>query len=964
MSDKTNPPILGRRKEELRQQGVGSFIGDPCEVQGDCRAGLVCLQAYGDGDGAYPDGYCSAPCPKHTCVDDAEYMYSRCVQWEHEQEPICMISCGAEGICRPGYFCNRLERSDGGEGVRYVCTPRNLSATTALQRLRDDHGGQAPPSPLSPPSRSTPERAGSNNPEQARDQSASHGTPNRSQPEEATTPGAHAETRQSVAESQPLVVAEPPDNDQPKQESAFPWALTLTVLIGLLAALTLLRFLFGQRTQTIDRFMRRGDDRSALEAVRDREHEESPEQKRQPEVRQRGKNSATRPLRAKIAAPGPSTERETPGSAGTTRVLQREATSTPVAQFTAPAPPAETAAEETEGDTKRTTPAATAPPSEDTRNAEGGRPGETSVDETPSPAPPSRSTTSIATTPRRPADWLEPPNDDEPLMDVARPLAARVWSGARRLQSGRTSHERIVNRVPVWDNIDDFAPPQPFEVVVQLIEELRRHAEEIRRKKGYDRIVYIESDASRTWFRRGNDGSIAINHPPDSFAKPSMAPDIMRRRGFDRTCAPGDADKLSTIHLGRYLLGSAEANAFLPSLAALEDVSRRFTTEEQLLEEMVLEGLSSVQTIALAAQQNTHRSAAGHGTKRTYDTPESRAATTRDHSPTAETVVRPVASEPATSTSQRTPTSARRRLLCPRCAGDVIEGELACGHCGKPLEPLAVPCPVCGEMNLLLAGEKDQACIAPQCGAPLDTNHSPFDTTHLSTLFSGLMSFDDLRRIGALRDEVHYRAESSGRALDIWQLPPEPWSPITEEQRENYGLSPRFALPTEVLEESGARFAVYPHVADATRPEDLTPEELAIELLNLLDEAHEARLRLPALTPDDLFLDESATLCLRFGHRLRGQTTATPLSLPEEFAAPELEHQMIATTASDLYTAALIWKTWTQTSFREDHEAREEFRQLRELMFACLHQDPAQRPASPASLLVRIRRQRRLHDLV
>jgi hypothetical protein len=70
-----------------------AIVGDACDLDADCGAGLVC-------DAAQPDGYCTrANCLVQGCSEDAI-----CVAFDVDTS-YCMRPCIEESECRPAYTC-------------------------------------------------------------------------------------------------------------------------------------------------------------------------------------------------------------------------------------------------------------------------------------------------------------------------------------------------------------------------------------------------------------------------------------------------------------------------------------------------------------------------------------------------------------------------------------------------------------------------------------------------------------------------------------------------------------------------------------------------------------------------------------------------------------------------------------------------------------------------------------------
>lgn len=940
-----NPSLAKQPIENLK---AGGFVGDACGADATCRPGLHCLGVFGDGQGAYPQGMCSTICPKDTCYDDAAYPYSRCVAWKHESEAICMIGCNDQGRCdRPGYECDRVDRSDG-EGTRYVCVPRPGSAANALAAARVEGTVQAPPgtvslpsiigtlrgtpaefgvSSLLPPARPAPEAIQLGEAQALADAEAAAATSGGGQA--AASEGASANTAAGGEDATTAHTAEAPGANAtpPPRETSQVLSITIIVVVALITLISIIRMLTTGRVGGVLRNMRQAaDDETPLERIRRearkrRVQSGAPEDR--PEVRVSRRNP-TRPIRGMTTTHVGAAIEQSP-------VIPREEA---IARKIIPEPPEPEPVEEP--------PAQEPPPAPEPEPAGPAlfTPEQLgSYGEAPSlvPAAPLRNP------PVRPADWMAPPDPEHPLMDVGRPLATKLWAGAKAARAfGAPRALAVHDQLPTLIDMDEFVAPLPIDIVLQLLDELLEHAELLRQRKGYEAIVYIETDPRQTWFRRGPEGKIRIQYAADAFSKPALATDAMRRKGFNPSMKVSDAHLLSLVHLGRYLLGSVAPDDIFLTIDALSAASARFSDEERQLVEFLLapEEHEQLQRVASSRQRD------GGGAPST----------------STAGVVAP-ASGPVEDL-----------LPCPSCASEVRVGDLACRHCGTPLHPRPAFCSVCGTRNVLLADGSPQRCLNMSCDAELlhGATRADVEGRRLTIIAELLASFDEFRKLPAHAGQERYEATTQGRRVEVWQLAGERGTVLVEDDRPHYGLSDLVTLPSRVVDRSGVQFVIYDPPAATRHPlYTLGGELLAERILVLLEELHGAKLRAAALAVEDLSVSESGEVCLLHGHILRSATAPTPRVVDARFVAPELARQALATERSDLYTAAAIWffvMTGELPSEGSSTAAHEAFlgvpERTVELMQQCLQAEAPDRPESARYVLTQLRRRRRLTDLV
>src|SRR5689334_16632876 len=88
--------------------GPYTVVGEACRADIDCAPGADCLRG-----GDFPEGTCSLPCNTHfdctpgtACIDT--------------QGGVCLVACGNDSYCRPGYKCKSKHDRDG-VGDSLVC---------------------------------------------------------------------------------------------------------------------------------------------------------------------------------------------------------------------------------------------------------------------------------------------------------------------------------------------------------------------------------------------------------------------------------------------------------------------------------------------------------------------------------------------------------------------------------------------------------------------------------------------------------------------------------------------------------------------------------------------------------------------------------------------------------------------------------------------------------------------------
>lgn len=966
-------------KAPLPNLRSGGFVGDACSATTPCREGLHCAGLFSDGKGAYPQGMCTTTCPKGSCPEDPSYPAARCVQWPNETEPICMVGCNERGSCdRVGYECGRADRADGVNGFRYLCTPRPGSSRNALEAARQN-GVVAPP----PGTRTLSEiarlvRGGPAEFSPNARYSLNANAANVALVVEETPPAEDATDAPVVDEAPaaptgPVPVAEVLVPPAPRRDETAGLSVVSWAIIGAVALITLfsvIRLMTSSRVGGVLRDIRSStDDETPLERIRreDRERRRTSSSKDAPEVRV-ARRLPTRPLRDDRLTMAPPTNPLPP-------VMSREEAE--ARKIVAPLEPAPADVVEvspsSETGFSSVVPSGAAPSS-------GAAPlrveivasdaqvdGAHEAPYTSEVLPPLQNRSTLRSSgfdassrvgggdrdavrsepvePARPSDWMNPPDPNNPLMDVGRPFVARLWGGARAAKPyGVRKFQRTDEHLPTLIEMDEFVSPLPLEVVLQLLDELLVYAGDLRQKKGYDAVVYIETDPRRTWFRRGPEGKIRLHHAPDAFAKPVLASDIMRRKGFSPSMRPQDAHVLSLTHLGRFLLGSAAWDDVLLTMDDLSHASRRFSPEEHELLEYLL-----------APAENEHLK---------------RLSQSRTKTSSVRVEVPDEGVGPRETPAYR---PADDRLLpCPNCASQIEVGDLACRHCGTALHPRPVYCSSCGTRNLVFADGREQLCLNFECSEPIvhSALQADVEGRRLSIISDLLSNFEEFRKLPSRGGNERYEAIQGGRRVEIWQVQSDRGTIIVEDMRPQYMLDERVTLPSRQSERSGLSFIVYDPAGVVRHPlYSLGAEGLAEQLLSLMEMVHEAKLRLPGLSTEDLSVSERGEVCLLTGHRLRVATQPTPRLLETRFVAPELSRQALATERSDLYTIAAIWYFTIVGAMPGEGAASNDAllhvpELVREVMMRALSEEPSDRPESARTMLAKLRRRRRISDLV
>lgn len=967
-----------------------AFVGEACNHDQPCKDGLACLSIYSDGEGAYPEGICSSICPKHSCPEAPQGQTARCVQWSHETEPVCLLDCGATRRCeREGYTCARIQRSDSSR-MRHVCVPRAEAAADALQNwtkndtpippkgtaMLDAARIQWKGSPITfatanqwaqEAAADDPDAMPVNEHDAAEDAHDASDTTADSDAESSgdTTPAPREEsTEDSPASSDVNAnkdqgdVQDSTSAHEGQENSPTPSArrddglskvsMVIIAVVGIITLFTLLRMIFSGSFGGLLRSVRdAADDETPLERLRRLERKKrvhGPRPDQAPDIRLERRRSPVRPLRSIPNTPDEHDADDLPVLSRDEAIARAKIADTPAPKESKddnaePSVDAEDAA-------KQPTP----PPSK--AGAMGTETSPKKKNDTP-PAPPIYSADDLRTfstlrgASKTSADAAAPAtvlgverSPERPAPQSAPPV--QLWARANAARTFRA------NRVsPPTDektkakDMDEFVAPLPIDIVLQLLDALLDYAENVRQRKGYKEIVYIETDPRKTVFQRGPEGEIRIQHAADALAKPILAVDAMRRKGFSPALKVPDAHLLSLVHLGRYLLGSAAPDDVITDIDALSAATGRFSDEELRLMRYLLAPEEHAHLQHLAMSRGRTGGFAG-----------------------AQNIPAPTAPSQASVDW----------LPCPDCASEVHVGDLACGQCGTALHPRPAFCSACGSLNLLFADGRPQACANLSCDQDLLVPPSAADaeSRRLSIVASLLSSFEEFRKLPAPGNVEHYEAYSQGRRVEIWQLPHDRGTLLLEDDRPHYGLSDVFTLPHRSIEESGVRFVVYDPPQRPKNPlHQLGPSKLAEGLLLLWEEIHRAKLRAPTLTIEDLSVSDAGDVMLLHGHVLRAETAATPRIQDTRFMAPELVRQAIATERSDLYTLAAIWKYALSGQLpAKDGDALEgdafigASDLVLELMAQCLRVDAADRPTSVRYMLTQLRRRRRLSDLV
>lgn len=974
LTPKINP---ANGKAPLPNLQSGGFVGDACNATSPCREGLHCVSLFGDGKGAFPQGMCTTVCPKGTCPQDPAYPAARCVNWPTESEPICMVGCSDRVSCeRVGYECGRADRADGGSGFRYLCTPREGSARNAYLSLQQNGVVRPPAGTTTIAEVSRLVRGGpaefSPNARYSLNSSSVVVDPMATVPAATEPETAQAQTPEvdPVFQAATVVEAEPapaPRRNKDNEISPLTWAIIAGV--ALVTLYSFIRMLTSSRVSGMFREIRKtAEDETPLERIRreDREKRRTRASKDAPEVRV-SRRLPTRPLRDDVvfgvekteSAPVISREealarnivsesvepRRTIPMAEASKVVsaQDKAPGVDVSKRQIEVPEIEIPSGEPFEPTEDRDEVWTPPMADRSSMKSSGFAAATSLREEPAPR-----FAALPVEPERPADWMDPPDPKNPLMDVGRPFVARLWGGARAAKPhGVRRFNRMEEHLPTLIEMDEFVSPLPLEVVVQLLDELLEYAQDIRLKKGYDSLVYIETDPRRTWFRRGPEGKIRLHHAPDAFCKPALAVDVMRRKGFSPSMRPQDAHLLSLVHLGRHLLGSAAWDDVLLTMDDLAAASTRFSHEESQLLEYLLAPEENEQIKRMA---DSRRKAAG--------------VPSRDI----------IATTIASSSPRIIPSSSVNDevLPCPNCASEISVGDLACRHCGVALHPRPVFCAACGTRNLLFADGREQSCLNLECSEPIvhSALQADVEGRRLSIIADLLSSFDEFKKLPSRGGQERYEALQNGRRVEIWQLQTDRGTVINESMRPEYALDERVTLPARQSERSGLNFIIYDPPAEQRHPlYSLGAEGLAEQLLSLLEMIHDAKLRVPGISTEDLTVSDRGEICLMHGHRLRIATQPCPRVMESRFLAPELSRQVLATERSDLYTIACIWYFTVVGAMPEQGVDADDALihvpdLVRDLMMRALSAEPSDRPESARVILTQMRRRRRITDLV
>jgi hypothetical protein len=79
-------------------------VGDSCEQESDCDAGLIC-------ETNFPDGYClKARCDiydSESCTDN-----SQCTYFEEVETTYCLEKCNTNDDCRSKYTCQAVSNNE------------------------------------------------------------------------------------------------------------------------------------------------------------------------------------------------------------------------------------------------------------------------------------------------------------------------------------------------------------------------------------------------------------------------------------------------------------------------------------------------------------------------------------------------------------------------------------------------------------------------------------------------------------------------------------------------------------------------------------------------------------------------------------------------------------------------------------------------------------------------------------
>lgn len=503
----------------------GGFIGDACSTDSPCSAAFDCLVRFDSGAGAFPDGYCSAPCPKHTCFDHLDYPWSRCVTFPGLATPACMIECRSNSDCRDGYVCGALPKSNR-NGDRYVCVPSDDAATAALEALQS-----ATPEPSSRAERSDAQPG----------------------PVDA-----------SLAESDELIrfndstSAETGTNDsQPSDAAESPSSWIIPVSLGLVVLALVLVAIFRSR-----RWARGPDSNSSsasgfsASAVR-----RSPSTGRsQFDATNRARpKSASRPL---VASHSPSRPLDLEPSTART-VDAEDSRVTPASRQSTTSTVVSSGAEgEQISDAEHSTRGVILTSKNDERDA-----GDRDRLRTQHLVPSLRQATNTA---ESDADETVVPGEHEKPQRAA-------WKPKRISDPSLSGFAPAAFSVRAsLDSASTLSLPVPFELCLHIIDRLLQEANAFRVQRGYEDVLFIESRPDQVAIQLVDDHQIRVGIPERSLVKTTLATDRIRNHGFTDNTLPADAHFLSMMKFAAHLLGvDADAANFrsIPLLATYSESS-------------------------------------------------------------------------------------------------------------------------------------------------------------------------------------------------------------------------------------------------------------------------------------------------------------------------------------------------------------------------------------------------------
>ncbi len=932
-------------KVEITNPYDGGFIGDPCDDANPCRPAFQCLTEFGSGDGAYPGGFCTGICPKELCYDDPGYSWTRCVRFPEEEQAICMMECGGDegASCRDGYTCERVRRSDR-DGSRYVCVPEERAAGRALRDLRRA-------SRIRGEAEHSAERLGETVPVAAAPDTASTAPT----PGGAPTPGAPAAGRNAARTSREVEVPE-----SPRDQSSFVDLLG-PVVIAVAATALLAVLLFRRRRHIFTGGHRLDVDRNKTPLSKVRAESPDAEPRPEPEVRIGPRTRVLSPIdeerlrRQRADAGGTAGRiqdhlavgdmrrelREPETSSG--RILRRHATRPLIRR---PAPLIEFVDDsELLNDEPEVVPHKPAEPP-------------------PTPQPP-------VMTAMAPQDLelailkaarAEPPEpvsmvrtsgiQPEPLHPPQSPVAQLLSRGPN--SRGDFRYTPIVQRPPA----DPTKGPVSLEDAYRYLNQLLVDGEEIRQRKGYDQVVFIEFSAANTRFTIDTNNQIRVHTREGAFTKPGLALDRIRKVGFEANTTPEDAHLLSLVNVGRRLLG--HNNDGERNLASIEELSQvaPFLDEDsrRLVEVLTTPDLHGELIQQLKRGRRAVPPKAARGTITAGPDVDSGSSMIRGSTP-----------------AEQTPQAAIV-CMCPSCREAVDAGDLACRHCGVALHPRPYFCPHCGIRNVMYADGRDQCCVNPECGAALSKidRGEDFESRRLTIIFDLLAGFDEFSKTGGRLGEDRYAARRGDEELVIWQLDAEAPDPLTEAHRARHELDSRCHLPQQFSRQGGVGLVTYKSDDAQRLPLYMAgAQRLAESLFRLLSEIERAQLTAPALVAEDLSLREDGNIHLDVGHRLRRHNEAIPVRRDPRYAAPELNRGGRPGPRSDIYTFAAIWYvTMTgsapsaQSMPLHPPEGIDVETRVWKVIMDCTSADPEKRPPSAEDALARIRGDRRLTDVI